>query len=86
MLNDNFVLDWNTEKNKQLKHERGLCFEEVEVALTTGGFIDDQPHPNQERYPNQRLLIVLINEYPCVVPYVREKQKLFLKPSIQVEN
>jgi len=73
------VLDWNSEKNKQLKQERGLCFEDVEVALSTGGFIDDQPHPNQERYPNQRLLMVLINDYPCVVPYVRDNHKLFLK-------
>ncbi len=73
------VLDWNSEKNKQLKQERGLGFEDVEVALSTGGFIDDQPHPNQERYPNQRLLLVLIDDYPCVVPYVRDKDKLFLK-------
>jgi len=79
MNHEDLVLDWNIEKNKQLKQERGLCFEDVEVALSTGGFIDDQPHPNQELYPNQRLLIVLINDYPCVVPYVRDKNKLFLK-------
>ncbi len=76
---EDLVLDWNIEKNKQLKQERELCFEDVEVALSTGGFIDDQPHPNQELYPKQRLLIVLINNYPCVVPYVRDKDKLFLK-------
>ncbi len=79
MNHEDLVLDWNIEKNKQLKRERGLCFEDVEVALSTGGFVDDQSHPNQERYPNQRLLIVLINDYPCVVPYVRDKDKLFLK-------
>ncbi|HBS25667.1 MAG TPA: toxin [Gammaproteobacteria bacterium] len=79
MLNDDLVLNWNTEKNKQLKQERGLCFEDVEIALSTGGFVDDQPHPNQERFPNQQLLIVLIDGYPCVVPYVRDNEKLFLK-------
>ena len=79
MINDDLVLDWSREKNQQLERERGLCFEDVEVALSTGGFVDDQPHPDQDRYPNQRLLIVLINEYPCVVPYVRDDEKLFLK-------
>ena len=78
MIND-FQLDWNTDKNKQLKRERGLCFEDVEQALLGSGFIDDQPHPNKEKYPHQRLLIVLINDYPCVVPYVCDGDKLFLK-------
>ena len=76
---DNLILEWNPEKNEQLKRERGLCFEDVELALLENGFIDDQPHPNKEKYPNQRLLIVLINDYPCVVPYVKDGEKLFLK-------
>ncbi|MGV6810323.1 MAG: BrnT family toxin [bacterium] len=72
-------LDWNNEKNEQIKRERGICFEDVEQALAGEGFLDDQPHPNQERYPNQRLLIVMIEDYPCVVPYVRDGDTLFLK-------
>jgi len=68
-------LDWNPTKNEQLKRERGLCFEDVEFALTGDGFIDDQPHPNKERYPNQRLLIVLINDYPwCSSLYQRRQE------------
>lgn len=72
-------LEWSSTKNKQLKRERGLCFEDVEQALSGEGFVDDLPHPNVQRYPNQRLLIVLIDNYPCVVPYVRDGDKLFLK-------
>ena len=79
MYSNNLILEWNSEKNLQLKRERGLCFEDVEQALLDNQFIDDQPHPNQKKYPNQRLLIVLINDYPCVVPYVRNEDKLFLK-------
>jgi hypothetical protein len=72
-------LEWSFAKNAQLKRERGLCFEDVEHALSTDGFVDDLPHPNTQKYPNQRLLIVLIDEYPCVVPYVKDGDKLFLK-------
>ena len=72
-------LEWSLAKNKRLKQERGLCFEDVEQALSGDGFVDDLPHPNTERYPNQRLLVVLIDNYPCVVPYVRDGNKLFLK-------
>ncbi|HFE37242.1 MAG TPA: DUF4258 domain-containing protein [Gammaproteobacteria bacterium] len=72
-------LEWSFAKNTQLKQERGLCFEDVEQALSGDGFVDDLPHLNAEQYPNQRLLIVLIDHYPCVVPYIRDGNKLFLK-------
>jgi len=72
-------LEWNPEKNKFLKRERGLSFEDVESAVETGEFIDDMPHPNQKRYPNQRMLIVEIDGYTCVVPYVRNGNIRFLK-------
>lgn len=82
-------LEWSPQKNKLLKQTRGLCFEDVELALSSDGFIDDLPHPNNQRYPNQRLLMVLIDDYPCVVPYVKEGDKLFLKtiyPSRKVKS
>ena len=74
-----FRLSWNPEKNERLRRERGLCFEDVEQALAGDGLIDDVPHPNATDYPNQRLLFVLIDDYPCVVPYVRDGDLLFLK-------
>ena len=74
-----FRLSWSLEKNEQLRRERGLCFEDVEQALAGDGFIDDLPHPNRAKYPAQRLLIVCIDGYPCVVPYVRDGDVLFLK-------
>jgi hypothetical protein len=33
------------------------------VAITQGNILDDSVHPNQEKYPNQRLLVVKIKEY-----------------------
>ena len=72
-------LEWSPEKNEVLKKERGLCFEDVETAIESGDYIGDYPHPNQERYPNQRVLIVEIDGYACIVPYIREGNVRYLK-------
>lgn len=72
-------MDWSEEKNRKLKRERGVCFEDVETAIESGKFIADYPHPNQERYPGQRVLIVEIDGYACLVPYIRDSDVLFLK-------
>lgn len=72
-------LDWGQEKNLQLKKERGLCFEDVENAIEQDRLLDDLPHPNSEQYPHQRLLIVDIDGYACVVPYVIDGETRFLK-------
>ncbi|VAW03824.1 hypothetical protein MNBD_ALPHA04-2095 [hydrothermal vent metagenome] len=72
-------LEWSSEKNDPLKRQRGLCFEDVETAIETGDYIEDLPHPNLDRYPNQRMLIVEIDGYVCAVPYVRNGNTRFLK-------
>lgn len=72
-------LEWNPKRNEVLKRERGLGFEDVESAIENGDFIGDFLHPNQERYPKQRVLIVEINDYACVVPYIQEGNVRFLK-------
>ncbi len=72
-------LDWSAAKNESLKRERGICFEDVETAIEQGGIIGDFPHPNAERYPNQRVLIVEIDGYACIVPYVPNGDARFLK-------
>lgn len=55
--------NWNAEKNAQLIKERDLSFEDVLFALATGGLLDDKPHPNSQKYPNQRMFVVNINNY-----------------------
>ncbi len=72
-------LDWNREKNRQLKEARGLSFEDVENALEQGRLLDDMPHPDAKRYPHQYILVVEIDGYACIVPYVVDGETLFLK-------
>ena len=39
-------------------------------------------HPNNATYPNQRLFIVMIDEYVYLVPYVENDDEIFLKTVI----
>ncbi len=36
-------------------------------------------HPNKSRYARQKLLLVLVKSYVYVVPFVEDKEKVFLK-------
>ena len=73
---------WSVEKNALLQQERGLSFEQITVAVESGGLLDIVAHPNAERYPRQRIMVVVIDDYAYVVPYVEEEDHLFLKTII----
>ena len=73
---------WSVEKNALLQQERGLSFEQITVAVESGGLLDIVAHPNAERYPRQRILVVVIDDYAYLVPYVEEEDHLFLKTII----
>ena len=62
--------DWSTEKNQQLIEQRGVSFETVVAAIEQGGLMDVLQHPNQTRYPRQRMYVVNLNEYASLVPLV----------------
>lgn len=73
---------WGSEKNEQLKLERGLSFEIMVVAIEAGGLIDILAHPNPARYPHQRVLVVASDGYAYLVPFVEEDDHFFLKTVI----
>ena len=54
------VIEWSQKKNEELKIERGLSFEEAEVRILNGDILADTPHPNQDKYPGQAMLYILI--------------------------
>lgn len=72
-------LDWNEAKNTWLKIERGIGFEDVQTAIDEGKLLNNVAHPNQKLYPGQRILVVVIENYVFLVPYVEDDEKLFLK-------
>ena len=74
--------DWNDEKNELLKKLRGVSFEQIVLAIVSGDLIDRMKHPNPEKYPNQRVFFVKIEDYVYSVPYVEDDEKMFLKTII----
>jgi len=73
---------WNAEKNDALKSDRGISFESIVVAIESGGLLDVLTHPNQVRYPRQRVLVVVCDHYVYLVPFVEEEAYFFLKTII----
>ncbi|MCP1727909.1 uncharacterized DUF497 family protein [Natronospira proteinivora] len=73
------TLTWNPEKNRWLLQERGVAFEDVVYALQSNGLLDDLKHPNREKYPDQRLMVIELDGYAWLVPYVENESELFLK-------
>ncbi|MCK9363719.1 MAG: hypothetical protein M0P74_09015 [Syntrophales bacterium] len=76
------ILRWDNEKNELLKKNRGVCFEQVALLMERGEVIDTIEHPNQERYPGQKIAVVMIDAYAYLVPYVEHNEQIFLKTII----
>lgn len=74
--------DWNKEKNEQLKVEREVSFEEITAAIDDNGLLAIENHPNQEKYPNQKMFIVKVRGYVFLIPFVEDESKIFLKTII----
>jgi uncharacterized DUF497 family protein len=73
---------WSSEKNEALKSGRGISFESVVVAIESGGLLDILTHPNQAKYPRQRILVVAVDNYVCLVPFLEDTDCFFLKTII----
>ena len=73
---------WSTEKNLLLKAERGISFEQVVMHIDRGDVLDVIAHPNPDRYRNQKIIVVNINDYAYAVPYVEQGEERFLKTII----
>jgi uncharacterized DUF497 family protein len=73
---------WNEEKNQLLKQHRGISFEEVVFHLESGYALDVFDHPNQTRYPGQKVYAVMIEDYVYLVPFVESERGVFLKTII----
>lgn len=74
--------EWDPIKNELLRSEREVCFEDVLVAVEEGGLLDIVVHPSKEKYPNQKILVVKLQDYVYIVPYVEDDKKYFLKTVI----
>lgn len=69
-------LDWDPQKNEQLKKERGISFEEIAYLIESGQVIGIEENPGR---PNQKIYILELDGYAVIVPYVESEQVIFLK-------
>lgn len=74
--------DWNPDKNDWLKKNRNISFEQIIFHLGQGDIWRIADHPNQEKYPNQRIYFVIVEKYVYLVPYIIKKDFIFLKTII----
>ncbi len=51
-------------------------------AISDGYGVSDVPHWNINKYPNQRVITVMIRDYAYLVPYIFDGKDYFLKTII----
>ena len=73
---------WDHEKNAWLQENRGVGFEQIVILMERQDVLEIVDHPNQDKYPGQRILTVRIGDYACLVPYVEDSDGIFLKTII----
>ena len=73
---------WSQENNARLQAGRGISFEQMVVAVESGGLLDILTHPNEVKYPDQRVLVIGHGGYVYLVPFIEEEAHLFLKTVI----
>jgi len=62
--------DWNPDKNEWLRVTREITFEEIVFHISRGDLLDVLEHPNASRYPGQKIFVVDVEGYVCLVPFV----------------
>jgi uncharacterized DUF497 family protein len=62
---------WDDEKNKKLKKERGISFDEIALLILERKHIDIIKHPKR---PGQRVFVLPIKGYIHLVPFVLDDE------------
>ncbi|MBI2641695.1 toxin [Candidatus Roizmanbacteria bacterium] len=73
---------FNKEKDTVLKNQRGVGFDQIIKAITNKQVLKIIEHPNKKRYPNQKIYLVILDNYVFSIPFVEEKDYFFLKTII----
>jgi uncharacterized DUF497 family protein len=74
--------NWNANKNHLSVQERGISFERMVFEISAGNELAVLEHPNQEKYPGQRISMVQVGDYVYAVPFVETATEIFLETII----
>jgi hypothetical protein len=76
------LFDWDMGKNEELKSRRKISFEDIVFSISQDGLLDILEHPNQQKYPGQRIFMVNVDDYAYIEPFIEEEKRVFLKTII----
>ena len=76
------LIRWNEEKNQILKMQRNISFDQILEKIESGKIVGRKVNPNREKYPNQQIFIISIDDYIYYVPFIENSDELFLKTII----
>lgn len=63
-------------------YDHALDQKTIVSSIEGDKLLDIIQHPNQEKYPNQRIFIVEIDRYVYLVPFIENETEFFLKTII----
>ncbi len=73
------IYNWDREKNAKLIEERGISFEEIIFHISNGALLDVIENPKNEKYKDQFMFVIKIDDYVYLVPFVENEDEIFLK-------
>jgi uncharacterized DUF497 family protein len=73
------MYDWNKEKARILMIERGISFDLIVEAIDNDKVLEVLEHHHAHRRPNQKIIIVEIDNYAYAVPCIYDGDQRFLK-------
>lgn len=76
---DGYEFIFSAEKSSRLKVQSNISFEEIIAYIEDGCVIESVDHPNQRKYPGQKMYLIDMEGYVFVVPYERKGNKIVLK-------
>jgi uncharacterized DUF497 family protein len=72
------LFTWDPHKNETLIAERGISFEVIVTCIESGDLLETMDHPNQRRYPSQKIFVVKAMEYIYLVPFLESEKEIRL--------
>ena len=73
------IFDCDPQKNTKLKEGRGVSFEEIICMIEDGKVLDIIENNNSNKYPHQKMYVIDIDGYVYLVPFIQDKNRIFLK-------
>lgn len=73
---------WSAGKDAKLRAEREISFDEIVIALQAGQLLATRKHHNADRFAHQEIYFVEVRGYVYMVPFIRDKEWVFLKTVI----